>query len=89
MPEKSVDISGLSVGVGVVLAVVSSYAIFVIKTLFAKIESVQTEIKKDLEHQHTAILDIYSTLNKSAQEIARIEERIEALKQACEKNHRG
>lgn len=89
MPEKNIDISGVSVGVGVVVAVISSYIVFVIKTIFNKIATSNAEVKKDLEHQRESILSLYTASNQSIAEIARIEERIEAIKSTCEKNHRG
>jgi hypothetical protein len=89
MPEKSVDINGVSVGITVVVGIIASYLFFIVKTIFAKINSAHAELKKDVDHHHAAILDIYTTLNKGVAEQARVEERISALKEVCEKNHRG
>jgi peptidoglycan hydrolase CwlO-like protein len=99
MPEKSIDVNGLSIGISSVIVLVASYAVFVIKSLQKgisdlkeslneKIKSVKDDIEKDIEHHRTDILDIYNNVKIYSERIAKVEADISTIKSEHGKNHK-
>ena len=99
MPEKSIDVNGLSIGISSVIILVASYAVFVIKSLQKgisdlkeylneKIESVKDDIEKDVEHHRTDILDIYNNAKIHTERIAKVEADLNTIKIEHGKNHK-
>jgi len=88
MPVQNTDISNVTINIVIVAGVVVSLFGIIfrliltrISTILDKLHESRKEIEKDMQHHHTAILDIYSIVNKMSPELARLEERITSIKE--------